>query len=399
MKHSRAAHRLLRTILALLCFLLFFNGATQVGADRISEKRHFAWLKGKRIGLITNPTGVTSRLESTESVLAAHPEIRVVALFAPEHGLQGAAQAGEPISSGGAVFSLYGATARQIEEALRDVDVLVYDIQDAGARFYTYPSTLFECMKAAAAKGIPFVVLDRPDPVNGRSVEGPVLEKGFESFLGVYQIPIRYGMTPGELAQFLNTETGLGCDVRVVPLKGWKRKQFYNQTGLQWISPSPNMPTVETALVYPGACLIEGTNLSEGRGTTHPFEWIGAPWLDGRRLATKLNQLRLKGVRFRDQAFTPTFSKYKGELCQGIQIHVIDRKEFEPVRTILHVLDEVIALHPGRLEFQSGSFDRLAGTSSLRECLQAGEPVEAIVKSWDQGLKDFERRRKKSLIY
>jgi uncharacterized protein YbbC (DUF1343 family) len=399
MKRRRIVQTLIRILIALLVFLFFFNGAVRVGADRLHEKKYLEWIKGKRVGLITNQTGVTSRLDSTASLLAACPETLVVALFAPEHGIQGAAQAGQPVASGPAAFSLYGEAMRPSEEALQNIDVLVYDIQDVGARFYTYLSTLLESMKAAAARGIPLVVLDRPDPINGRQIEGPVLEKGRESFIGVPAIPIRYGLTPGELAGFLNRETGVGCDLRVVPMKGWKRPRWYDETGLQWISPSPNMPSLATALVYPGACLFEATNLSEGRGTTRPFELIGAPWLDAAQLAARLNRLRLKGVRFREQAFTPTFSKYTGELCQGIQIHVTDRKQFEPVRIVLHVLAQIRALHPDRLEIQADSFDRLAGTSRLRERLMSAEPVDAIVASWAAGVRDFERRRKKSLLY
>jgi len=282
---------------------------------------------------------------------------------------------------------------------LKDVEVLLYDIQDVGVRFYTYISTMFLSMKAATEQGIPFIVLDRPNPIDGSRVEGPVLQPGYESFVGIYALPIRYGMTAGELARMLNQETDLGCDLKVVPLEGWERQQWYDQTGLEWISPSPNMSTVNTAAVYPGLCLIEGTNLSEGRGTIRPFEYIGAPWLKSRELVERLNRLQLPGVRFRQQAFTPTFSKYQDEPSQGIQIHVLDRNSLDPLRILLHLLAEVRKLHPEQLEFKSAFFDRLMGNSSVREALIQGKPVEEIVAQWQPALQEFKQTREKYLLY
>lgn len=374
-------------------------GQVRVGADLLFEEPYWDWIRGKRVGLITNPTGVNSELEATMDLLAEHPDVELVALFAPEHGLLGQAQAEEKVATYGNVYSLYGDTQAPTPEMLRDVEVLLYDIQDVGVRFYTYISTMFLSMKAAVQEGIPFVVLDRPNPIDGSRVEGPVLESGYESFVGIYTLPIRYGMTPGELARLLDRETGLESDLRVVPLEGWERRQWYDQTGLPWISPSPNMATVTTAVIYPGLCLIEGTNLSEGRGTTRPFEFVGAPWLKSGELVERLNQLRLPGVRFRQQAFTPTFSKYQGKQSQGIQVHVVDRDSLDPFRILLHLLTELLRLHPEQLEFNSTFFDRLMGTSSVREALIQGTPVEEIVGQWQPALQEFKQIREKYLLY
>ncbi|RPI27049.1 MAG: DUF1343 domain-containing protein [Acidobacteria bacterium] len=387
-----------RLIFFGLIFAVCFNGTVRVGSERLFEKKYFQWIKGKRVGLITNPTGVDSRMQLTADRLAANPETSLTALFAPEHGLFGAAQAGDHVSSTRNIYSLYGENRAPTPEMLANVDVLIYDIQDVGVRFYTYLSTMFESMKAAAGKGIPFVVLDRPNPIDARQVQGAVLEAGRESFVGIYRMPIRYGMTTGELAQLMNSEAHVNCDLRVVPVKGWKRKHWLDKTNLQWILPSPNMPTLLTATIYPGSCLIEGTNLSEGRGTTRPFELFGAPWLDSQRLVEALNRIGLKGVYFRPQAFTPTFSKHKGELCQGVQIHVLDRDDFNPILATLYVLHEIIKLQPGKLEFNN-AFDRLSGTGRVREAILRGESPATIEKSWEADLKVFGKTRKKYLLY
>ncbi len=371
-------------------------GNTQVGADRLLEPEYQQWFQGKRVGLITNQTGVDSRLQPTTQVLRGIPGLRLTALFAPEHGLDGALGAGESVAPEAGVFSLYGETRAPTIDMLKGLDLLVYDIQDVGARFYTFTSTLLGSMKAAARAGIPFVVLDRPDPIGGDQVEGPVLAKELESFVGIAGLPVRYAMTPGELARFLNREFDLGCDLKIVPLRGWKRSLWFDQTGLPWVPPSPNMPTVETAIVYPGFCLMEGVNLSEGRGTTKPFELIGAPWLKHVELAQRLNRSGLAGVLFRPQSFTPASSKYRGQLCHGVQVHVVDREKFEPVRTALRFLEEVRRLHPGELRFEPG-FDRLVGDESVRRRLEAGETLETA--SWVSALDTFVRKRRESLLY
>lgn len=388
-------------VLVLFFYLQSATGQVpvRVGADRLLDSRYLDYLQGKRIGIITNSTGVTSELESTLDILARLPQVEVAAIFSPEHGLLGQAQAGEAISSHGNVYSLYGDTRAPTAQMLEQIDLLLYDIQDVGARFYTYISTLYLSMRAAAKSGIPLIVLDRPDPIGGSAVEGPVLEAGHESFVGIDTIPVRYGMTPGELARFLNGENDFDCSLTIFSLSGWRRSQWYDQTGLEWIPPSPNMPHPSTTVVYPGFCLIEGSNLSEGRGTTRPFEFIGAPWLNSRELASRLNQLRLAGTHFRPQAFTPSFSKYQGQLCEGVHIHVLNRDSFRPVRVALHFLAEVRKLHPDKFEFDAKSFDSLAGNSWIRKALLESQPVERIVERWQAPLQDFRNKRRKYLLY
>jgi uncharacterized protein YbbC (DUF1343 family) len=391
-------------VIALSLSFLFTDqglGADQVrtGADQILREPYYSWIKGKRVGLITNQTGVNSRLESLISILEDRPNIRLTALFGPEHGIEGGLQAGQKVAHSQNVFSLYGDHRAPTTAMLTEVDVLVYDIQDIGARFYTYISTLYECMQAAAEQRIPFIVLDRPNPLGGIRTEGPVLKKGFESFVGIYPISIRYGMTAGELALFLCAETGLDLELKVVPLCGWDRSQWFDETGLEWLAPSPNIPTLKAATLYPGFCLIEGTNLSEGRGTTQPFELIGAPWLNAAELARRLNNLRIPGTRFRPQSFTPSFSKYQGERCKGVQIHVLDRALFEPIPTALYLLRETMSLHPEKLRFRSAHFDRLVGNRWIRNRLLQRASVASIVAQWKQSLDNFKTKRLRYLLY
>ena len=368
------------------------------GVDRLSEAPYRQWLEGKKIGLITNHTGVNCRLEPTAKVVAALRGAKLIALFAPEHGIRGRSQAEEKIQSSGIIYSLYGETRAPTPEMLSQVEVLVFDLQDVGARFYTYISTMLESMRAAAREEIPFVVLDRPNPITGTRVEGPILEKGFESFVGSFSLPIRYGLTPGELAGLLDSELQLQCHLKVVPLQGWRREFWYDETRLIWISPSPNISTLDTATLYPGFCLIEGTNLSEGRGTTRPFELVGAPWLDNERLVEGLNALRLPGVAFRIQDFEPWFSKYRGEACHGVQIHVLDRVAFRPLEAILHFLAGVIRLHPDEFRFQP-FFDSLAGNSWIRQELKRGTGAAEIQSGWEAQLHRFRSLRGRFLLY
>jgi uncharacterized protein YbbC (DUF1343 family) len=404
MTFRRAGHSTSYFALAGLLFQLnsipsYAAGTLLTGADRAFQKPYLSWFDGKRIGLITNQTGVTSKLEALPTLFAESPETELAALFAPEHGIAGTAQAGEKIESTLQVFSLYGKHRRPTRQMLSGIEILVFDIQDVGARFYTYASTLLECMKAAADSSIPFVVLDRPNPISGVFVEGPILEPELESFIGIARLPIRHGMTPGEMAILFKADLELDLDLRIVPLSGWYRKQWFDETGLIWIAPSPNMPTLETATVYPGLCLVEGTNLSEGRGTTLPFELIGAPWLHSTTLANRLNHLSLKGVLFRPHAFTPTFSKYTGQLCSGIQVHVLDRTEFRPIRTALHILRETKLQHPNQFRIDGPRFDRLSGNRWIREMLEKGAPVDSITDRWSSDLEAFKVKRKEFLLY
>ncbi len=331
-------------ILASLCAGAYSQAQVVPGLEVILAEQK-SLMRGKRVGLITNHTAVDRRGRHAVDLLAASPDVHLTALFAPEHGIRGAVQAGGEVAgsrdrkTGVPVYSLYGKVTKPTPEMLGNIDVLIYDIQDVGARFYTYISTLGEAMEAAAAAGIPFIVLDRPNPLADVCLEGPILDPArFRSFVGAYPIPIRYGMTAGELAGFVRDSLPKSPNLTVVKMKNYRRGLWYDQTGLLWIAPSPNIPSLATATVYPGMCLFEGTNLSEGRGTTQPFEMIGAPWLDGDRVAEELNGLKLDGVLFRPVSFTPTFSKHQGQLCHGIQVHVTERTRFRPVRTAIHVL-------------------------------------------------------------
>ena len=362
-----------------------------------------------RVGLITNPTGVTCGLTSTVDAFHRHPGITLKAIFGPEHGARGDIQDGLPVeshidpSTGLPIYSLYGAVRRPTAEMLEALDALVFDVQDVGARFYTYASTLTYALEAASEHGISFIVLDRPNPINGVSVEGNILDPRFASFIGLHPIPIRHGMTIGELARFINAKTG--AELHVVEMEGWRRWMWFNETGLPWVQPSPNLPTLGTAIVYPGTCLFEGTNISEGRGTTRPFEYLGTPWIDGNRWVQALNDLRLDGVIFRACYFTPMFSKYSGERCRGVQIHITNRDTYRPVETALHMIAAAHLLWPDNFEWlapkydERRHFDLLAGTVEIREAITLGVPVEKIVEGWQEELDSFLELRSDYLLY
>lgn len=365
-------------------------------------------LAGKRVGLITNPTGVTVKLESAIDRMAQARDFKLAALFGPEHGVRGDAQAGAAVAdrmdarTGLPAYSLYGTTRKPTPTMLAGLDVLVFDIQDIGARFYTYPWTLALVMQAAREAGMGVIVADRPNPIGGIRVEGPVLDPALASFVGAYPIPIRHGMTLGELALMMNTDFGIGCDLTVVTCTNWRRPDDATQTGLPWLPPSPNMPTIDTAFIYPGTCLIEGTNLSEGRGTTKPFELIGAPFIDAHGLADRLNQRNLPGAHFRPAWFTPSFSKFQGQLCAGVQVHITDRAAFAPVDAGIAILLEVARHHGKDFSFLPGNppfFDKLAGASWLREAITAGESLEAIKTRWQPELAAFKLKRARRLLY
>ena len=362
-------------------------------------------IEGKNVGLITNPTGVNRRLVSDIDLIAHAPGVHLVALFGPEHGIRGAHQAGANVGSygdpqtGAPVYSLYGKDRQPTPQMLKGVDVLVFDIQPVGTRFYTYLYTMADAMKAAAQAHIPFVVLDRPNPLSGIKVQGPVLEPKYASFVGQYPIALRYGMTVGELAELFNTEFHIGAQLTVVKMRGWNRSMYYDDTPLQFVMPSPNMPTPTTALVYPGFGLIEGTNVSEGRGTTRPFELLGAPWIDAVKLADALNKANLPGVRFRPVHFTPTFSKYQGVLCNGVQVHVLDRQAFNPVVAGLTAIETIRELYPKEFEFKKAHFDNLIGNDWVREDIEKDVPVSEIRARWQAPLSRFEQVRRKYLLY
>ncbi len=314
-------------------------------------------------------------------------------------------------STGIPVVSLYGSdlhSLRPSPEHLQGLDAVVYDLQDVGARYYTFVATLSYVMEAARDAHLPVVVLDRPNPIGGVALEGPVLKPGFDSFVGRYPIPVRHGMTTAELAALTNTAFGIGCDLRVVAMSGWRRAMHFEDTGLPWVAPSPNMPTPDTARVYPGACLVEGTNLSEGRGTTRPFELVGAPWLDGRRLASALREEGLPGVLFRPVSFRPMFHKHAGASCHGVQVHMTDRDRFRPFETYLVLLREAIRQDPERFDWRRDAYefvtDRLAidlllGRSDLRPLLEEGASIEEMTAVWEGDLQAFSELRCGFLLY
>lgn len=363
-------------------------------------------LKGKKVGLITNPTGIDSKLNSIVDLLHDDSDIELTALFGPEHGVRGDAQAGEYVESyidektGLPVYSLYGQTRKPTPEMLKNVEVLVFDIQDVGTRYYTYIYTMAYAMEAAKENNIPIVVLDRPNPLGGLSVDGPVLEPEFSSFVGMYPIPTKHGMTVGELARFFNTEFNIKADLKVVKMKGWRRSMVFDDTGLPFVLPSPNMPTVSTTFVYPATGLIEGTNLSEGRGTTKPFELIGAPYINSTNLAVELNSLRLPGVKFRAASFTPSTSKHAGKLSHGVEIYITDRDEFDAVTTGLHIIKTIHDMYPDDFEFLSNNFfDKLIGNDLVRTMILEGASVTEITKTYQKELSEFKKVRKEYLLY
>jgi len=380
-------------------------GQTVVPGLEVLLTEQKALIAGKRVGLITNHSAVDRQMRSAIDLLAAAPGVKLVALFGPEHGVRGAAQAGESVEAstdprtGVPIHSLYGRISRPTPEMLKGVDVLLFDIQDAGVRFYTYINTMGRCMEAAAEQGIPFVVLDRPNPLADTAIEGRLLDVArFKSGVGAYAIPIRYGLTIGELAGFINDRLKKAAKLTVVKMKNYRRSLWYDQTGLQWIAPSPNIPSPATATVYPGMCLIEGTNVSEGRGTTQPFEMIGAPWLDGDKLADSLNALKLPGVLFRPASFTPIFSKFKDQACRGIQVHVTDRQSFRAVRVVLHIIAAVRQSHPDQFRWLK-SIDLLSGSDDLRLAMDRNTPVDDILASWAPEISKFDAARKRYFLY
>lgn len=353
------------------------------------------WIRGKSIGLITNHTGVDATLRSNYRLFAEASACQLSAIFSPEHGLWGAIQDGiavknvdtpdeNPLSV--PIFSLYGHSMRPTEAQLEGIDVLIYDMQDVGARYYTYISTMLYGMEAANDSGIAFIVADRPNPIACATTAGPVLESGSESFVGIHRIPMRYGLTIGELAMLLKAERVPSCQLKVAWMRGYKREMWFDDTGLQWVPPSPNMPTLTTTVLYPGLCLFEGTNMSEGRGTTKPFEYIGAPWCDGERWAALLNNCQLPGVQFRPVVFTPApvveSTKHAKQACGGVAIHITDRERFRPIETTLQMLSILTTEYNDHFAFLPAPFDRLAGNSWLRNALSNGESVDAIQARW-----------------
>jgi len=361
----------------------------------------FRLLEGRRVGVITNHTGRARDGMSTIDLLARAKNVTLVALFSPEHGLRG--QADEPVGdtvdekTGLPVYSLYGPRQRPTAEMLRGLDTLVFDIQDIGARFYTYITTMGYAMEEAAARGIRFIVLDRPNPITGQDVEGPVADPEALSFTAYHPIPIRHGMTVGELARLFNAERKVGADLHVVKMEGWKREYWFDQTGQEWVNPSPNMRSLTAAALYPGIALLETTNVSVGRGTDRPFELFGAPWMDGRRVAEELNRRGIPGVRFVPIRFTPRASLFAGEECGGVAIIITERAAVRPVRLGIEIAVVLHRLYPE--VWQSDAFGRLLAHRRTLELLKSGADADAIERAWQDGLKAFRQVRQRYLLY
>jgi uncharacterized protein YbbC (DUF1343 family) len=381
----------------------------------ILHKEHRNLIAGKRVGIITNPTGITPNLISTADAISKIKNTTLTALYGPEHGIRGDIFAGDNVETytdektGVPVYSLYGKTRKPTTEMMHDIDALIFDIQDIGSRYYTYVYTMAYAMEAAKEKGIPFIVLDRPNPINGVLVEGPVLDPTFSSFIGLYPIPIVHGLTVGELAQLFNQEFNINCDLQIVPLKGWKRTMTFSDTRLPWIATSPHLPQSSTAWHYATIGFIgELHTICIGVGYTLPFEIIGASWIHSEKLAKELNQQKLPGVRFRPVTFRPYYYIFKDQVCHGIQVHITKLKEFSPVATGLYILDAIYRLYPEQTIFPTdldnpGSrlkmFYQAMGSDSVQHMLEQRKSVKEIIATWQEGLDKFKNIREKYLLY
>ncbi|GAA2302903.1 DUF1343 domain-containing protein [Streptomyces hawaiiensis] len=378
----------------------------RTGFERLAQDG-YTLLDGQKVGIVTNPTGITRDARHIVDVMHADDRVDLTAVFGPEHGFRGTAQAGgsegryDDPATGLPVYDTYLKSGRPLADVFTasGVDTVVFDIQDVGARFYTYIWTLYDCMEAAQLAGKRFVVLDRPNPVTGRAALGPVLHKEFATFVGRQPIAQAHGMTVAELARLFNGEfLTEPVPLRTVTMSGWRRSEFYDASGLPWVPPSPNMPTPETALVYSGTCLFEGTNLSEGRGTTRPFELLGAEGVD-RRWAAAANELALPGVRFREAYFAPTFSKFQGKTIGGVQVHVHDRAGFDPVRTGIALLVTAKQVWSGFAWRPDNWIDKLTGSARVRTMIDAGAHTDEVVAGWQEDLAAFRRARRGYLLY
>lgn len=360
----------------------------KLGVEVFLEDGYKAFI-GNRIGLVTNMTGVNQKLTPTIELFVDHPGINLTALYGPEHGIRGDAKEGEGVQSSIdpytnlPVYSLYGDSRKPTKEMLESVDVIVFDLQDIGSRYFTYIYTMAYVMEACGEQGKQFVVLDRPNPISGDRIEGNLVEEDVRSFVGLLPIPNRHGMTVGELAQLFKYKFGYNCDLTVVPMEGWLRSMYFDDTPVLWVPPSPNTTNIDMNVLYPGTCLIEGTNLSEGRGTTRPFEWIGAPFVDGQRLAKVFNEKKIEGVIARPISFKPTYQKHMNVICSGIQLHIVDRRILNAWETGLLLIETIAEMYPNDFSFiENGQkkyfFDLLAGSKSIREHIWNGTTTEYI---------------------
>jgi len=372
-------------------------------------------LDGARVGIVSNPASVDHDFGHVVDRIAAVPTSTLAAIFGPQHGFRSDVQDNMIETAHGhdevrrvPIYSLYSETREPTPSMLKGIDVLVIDLQDVGVRIYTYIYTMANCLKAARKHGLKVIVCDRPNPIGGTEVEGPVLVEGWESFVGMYPIPMRHGMTIAEIARLFNEHFGIGADLEIVPMQGWRRDMYYDDTDLTWIMSSPNIPTFDTTVVYPGTVLFEGTNVSEGRGTTRPFELIGAPWMVAERFAEAMNRRGLPGVYFRPVVFEPTFQKHAAMACAGVQIHPIDRRTFRPVESAVALIEAFRNAGPElfkwkdppyEYELEKNPFDVLSGSSGLREQLESGAPAHDIARSWEGPVDAFMKVRDKFLLY
>ena len=384
----------------------------QLGSERLLAS---SALDGLRVAIVCNPASVDRELVHIADRVAAHPRAHLRAIFGPQHGFRSDVQENMIETAHGRddlrrvpVYSLYSEAREPSAEMLREVDVLVIDLQDVGTRIYTYIYTMANCLIAARTHGVKIVVCDRPNPIGGIAVEGPVLTPGFESFVGLYPIPMRHGMTIGELARLFNEGFGIGADLEVAALGHWRRDMYHDTAQAPWVMPSPNIPTLDTAIVYPGTVLFEGTSVSEGRGTTRPFELVGAPGVVSERFADQMNRHRLPGVFFRPAVFEPTFQKHARQSCGGCQVHVLDREAFRPVLTGVALVAAFRAADPERFRWRDPPyeyereklpFDILAGSSELRRQIETGVTAQDIARSWEPAVDDFRAVRRQYLLY
>lgn len=391
------------------------DSAVRTGLDLI-DKKWPAKLKGSRVGLLVHPASVNKNLEHAVPLFIKSNKFKLKALFGPQHGIRGETQDNmiewegfRDIKTGLPVFSLYGHSRKPEPSMLQDIDVLAIDMQDIGSRYYTFIWTMELCMQACMEMNKSVIIIDRPNPINGHLTEGPVLDMAFASFVGQRPLPVRHGMTIGETGNYMRNEFYPSLNFHVIPMQGWKRKTWFDETGLPWVLPSPNMPSPETAVVYPGMCLLEGTNLSEGRGTTRPFEIFGAPFIEPDKLTTHLLRFKLPGLIFRPMYFQPAFQKHTGKLCGGAQIHVINRERLNPFKTGIAIIKSIHDLYPEHFAWKQPPYeyetekmpiDILAGTDRLRKDIEKGETLDKMEEWWQEECFQFNKQyRKKYLMY
>ncbi len=386
----------------------------KLGLERLLDDK-VNLLEGARVGLVCNQASVNHDFHHAADLLHQHPKINLTTLFGPQHGIRGDVQDNmietehaTDRTTGLPIYSLYSETREPSEEMLRDVDIIVVDLQDVGTRIYTFVYTLANCMRAAKKLSKKVIACDRPNPINGKQLEGVVLDPAFASFVGQFPIATRHGMTFCELGRMFNQAFGIGSDLECVTMEGWSRELWYDETDGPWVFPSPNMPTLDAATVFPGSVHLEGTQMSEGRGTTKPFELVGAPYIDADQYAKALNRLGLSGVYFRSCVFLPTFQKHSGRACGGVQIHVTNRETFEPAVTGIAVVKTAFDMYgdefkwknpPYEYEYEKNPFDVIAGTSKVREAIERGDSLDSIKASWEAPLAEFTRLRGDFLLY